>query len=51
MIMFKIFVVNILIYNKLFLKCYVGFYIWDVFLYYNNFFVREGCYKFFDLLY
>lgn len=43
-------VVNILIYNKLFLKCHVGFYTWDVPLYYINFFVREGCYKSSDLL-
>lgn len=43
-------VVNTLIYNKLFLKCHVGFYTWDVPLYYNNFFVREGCYKSSDLL-
>lgn len=32
-------VVNTLIYNKLFLKCHVGFYTWDVPLYLQQFFL------------
>lgn len=34
-------VVNILIYNKLFLKCHVGLYTWDVPLYLQQIFLSE----------
>lgn len=41
MIMLKTSVVNTLIYNKLFSKCHVGLYTWDVPLYLQQFFLSE----------